>query len=172
VNLATDGLPAIALGVDPGDPDLMKNKPRDPRESVFSREVKAYLVFSPVITTALLLAGYFYYQPWLGSQNLIEARTQLFTSIVLIELAIAISCRSLKYPVSKVGIFKNKFLWLAVLSSLGLQFVVLYTPQLQSVFDVTSPQAMTWITAIVSMTVAFVSLEVGKYVTSRRQVKT
>jgi Ca2+-transporting ATPase len=169
VNLATDGLPAIALGVDPGDPDLMKNKPRDPKESVFSREVKTYLVLSPIITTVLLLCGYFYYQPWLGNHNLVEARTQLFTSVVLVELAIAISCRSLKYPVFKVGIFKNKFLWLAVLSSLGSQLVVLYTPQLQSVFDVTYPHAMNWITAIASMAVAFASLEIGKHFTSRKQ---
>jgi Ca2+-transporting ATPase len=169
VNLATDGLPAIALGVDPGDPDLMKNRPRDPKESVFSREVKTYLVLSPIITTVLLLCGYFYYQPWLGNHNLVEARTQLFTSVVLVELAIAISCRSLKYPVFKVGIFKNKFLWLAVLSSLGSQLVVLYTPQLQSVFDVTYPHAMTWITAIASMAVAFASLEIGKHFTSRKQ---
>jgi Ca2+-transporting ATPase len=171
VNLATDGLPAIALGVDPGDPDLMKNRPRDPRESVFSREVKAYLVLSPIVTTALLLGGYFYYQPWLGNSNLVEARTQLLTSVVLIELAIAISCRSLKYPVFKVGIFKNKFLWLAVLSSLGSQLVVLYTPQLQSVFDVTYPHVMNWITAIASMGVAFASLEIGKHFTSRKQDK-
>jgi Ca2+-transporting ATPase len=171
VNLATDGLPAIALGVDPGDPDLMKNRPRDPRESVFSREVKAYLVLSPIVTTALLLGGYFYYQPWLGNSNLVEARTQLLTSVVLIELAIAVSCRSLKYPVFKVGIFKNKFLWLAVLSSLGSQLVVLYTPQLQSVFDVTYPQVMNWITAIASMSVAFASLELGKHFMSRKQDK-
>jgi Ca2+-transporting ATPase len=171
VNLATDGLPAIALGADPGDPDLMKNRPRDPRESVFSREVKAYLVLSPIVTTALLLGGYFYYQPWLGNSNLVEARTQLLTSVVLIELAIAVSCRSLKYPVFKVGIFKNKFLWLAVLSSLGSQLVVLYTPQLQSVFDVTYPQVMNWITAIASMSVAFASLELGKHFMSRKQDK-
>jgi len=168
VNLATDGLPAIALGVDPGDPDLMENRPRAPKESVFSREVKTYLVLSPIITTVLLLCGYFYYQPWLGNNNLVEARTQLFTSVVLVELAIAISCRSLKYPVFKVGIFKNKFLWLAVLSSLGSTLVVLYTPQLQSVFDITYPHVMNWITAIASMAVAFASLEIGKHFTSRK----
>ena len=43
INLVTDGLPAIALGVDPGDPDLMQRKPRKPNESVFSRDVKIYL---------------------------------------------------------------------------------------------------------------------------------
>ncbi len=169
VNLVTDGLPAVALGIDPGDPDLMKNKPRDPKESVFSREVKAYLTLSPIITTALLLSGYFYYQPWLSAQNLIEARTQLFAAVVLIELAVAISCRSLKYPVFKVGIFKNKFLWIAVLSSLFAQLAVLYTPQLHGLFDVTYPGITHWAMALGFMATTFVSIEAGKYVTSRRR---
>jgi Ca2+-transporting ATPase len=168
INLTTDGLPAIALGVDPGDPDLMERKPRNPRESVFSREVKAYLIASPMLTTMLLLGGYFYYQPWLGGHNLIEARTQLFTAVIMIELAIAISCRSLKYPVFKVGIFKNKFLWVAVLSSFALQLMVLYTPPLHSLFDVTYPEVIDWITAVVFTLITFASLEIGKYVTSRR----
>ncbi len=167
VNLTTDGLPAIALGVDPGDPDLMERKPRDPKESVFTREVKAYLIASPILTTALLLGGYFYYQPWLGGHNLIEARTQLFTAIVLVELAIALSCRSLKFSIFKVGVFKNKFLWAAVFSSFALQLMVLYVPQLHSLFDVTYPEAIDWITAVVFMLIAFSALEVGKYLTSR-----
>jgi Ca2+-transporting ATPase len=99
---------------------------------------------------------------------LIEARTQLFTAVVLIELAIAISCRSLKYPIFKVGVFKNKFLWLAVFSSFALQLAVLYVPQLHGVFDVTYPELMDWVTALIFMAVTFASIEVGKFLTSRR----
>jgi len=165
VNLTTDGLPAIALGVDPGDPDLMERAPRNPKEGVFSREVKTYLIAVPTLTTALLLGGYFY---TLYNFDLIEARTQLFTAVVLIELAIAISCRSLKYPIFKVGVFKNKFLWLAVFSSFALQLSVLYVPQLHEVFDVTYPELMDWVTALIFMAVTFASIEVGKFLTSRR----
>jgi Ca2+-transporting ATPase len=100
---------------------------------------------------------------------LIEARTQLFATVVLIELAVAISCRSLKYPVIKVGIFKNKFLWIAVLSSLCAQLAVLYTPQLHGLFDVTYPGIAHWATALGFMATTFVSLEIGKHVTSRRR---
>lgn len=169
INLVTDGLPAVALGVDPGDPDLMDVAPRNPRESVFSKEVKAYLILTPILTTSLLLIGYFYYQPWLGEQNLIQARTQLFLSIVLIELAIAISCRSLRYPVLKVGLFKNKFLWLAVLSSLGLQLLVLYVPLLQGVFGVVEPSLWTWVMALAFMSITFGLIEFGKYVAMKKQ---
>jgi Ca2+-transporting ATPase len=169
VNLTTDGLPAIALGIDPGDPDLMERKPRDPNESVWTTDVKLYLTAMPILMSALLLYGYFMYQPWEGPTQLLEARTQLLTAMILMELANAISARSLKYSVFKVGIFKNKFLWYAVLSSFGLQLLVLYTPSLQSLFGVTSPQLMDWFYAILFTAITFCSLEVGKYFASKRR---
>ncbi|XES75972.1 MAG: cation-translocating P-type ATPase, partial [Candidatus Bathyarchaeia archaeon] len=128
MNLVTDGLPAIALGVDPGDPDLMERKPRKPKESIFTRDIKTFLVASPALTSTLLLLAYFMHQPWVSEYNLLEARTQLLTAMILIELAIALSSRSYKYPVFKVGIFKNKYLWYAILSSFALQLFILYTP--------------------------------------------
>jgi len=169
VNLTTDGLPAIALGVDPGDPDLMERKPRDPNESVFTRDVKVYLTVVPILMTMLLLAGYFYYQPWVSAERLIKARTQIFLSIVLMELANAVSARSLKYTIFKVGVFKNKFLWMAILTSLGLQLAVLYTPAFHSLFDVTYPDMFDWILAITSTLIVFFSIEIGKYITSKRR---
>jgi Ca2+-transporting ATPase len=173
VNLTTDGLPAIALGVDPGDPDLMEKKPRDPNESVWTTDVKLYLTVTPIIMSVLLLFGYFMYQPWLGVVNgkdmLVEARTQLLTAMILMELANAISARSLQYPVFKVGIFKNRFLWYAVLSSFGLQMLVLYTPGIQTLFGVTSPEPIDWAFAILFTAITFSSLEIGKYIASKRR---
>ena len=61
MNLVTDGLPAIALGVDPGDPDLMERKPRKPNESIFTRDVKVYLTAMPVFMTVLLLVAFYRY---------------------------------------------------------------------------------------------------------------
>jgi Ca2+-transporting ATPase len=168
INLTTDGLPAIALGIDPGDPDIMERKPRNPNESIFTRDVKIYLTAVPIMMTALLLFGYFMHQPWKGPNELIEGRTQLLTAMIIMELANAISARSLKYTVFKVGVFKNKFLWLAILSSLGLQLAVLYTPFLQSVFDVSGPGLDDWGTALLFTVIVFGALEAGKYVASRR----
>ncbi|MDH5375300.1 MAG: calcium-translocating P-type ATPase, PMCA-type [Candidatus Bathyarchaeota archaeon] len=166
VNLTTDGLPAIALGVDPGDPDLMERRPRDPNESVFTRDVKVYLSAVPTLMTVLLLGGYFY---TLETYGLLEARTQLFTALVLMELANAVNARSLKYTVFKVGVFKNKFLWFAILSSLGLQLMVLYIPALHDIFKVTYPQLFDWAVAIAFTLTVFFSIEIGKYVASRRR---
>jgi Ca2+-transporting ATPase len=169
MNLVTDGLPAIALGVDPGDPDLMERKPRKPKESIFTRDVKTYLVATPILSGSLLLGAYFMHQPWLGEHQLLEARTQLLTAMILIELVIALSARSFKYPVFKVGLFKNKFLWYAILSSFALQLVILYTPGIQNIFDVNAPQAIDWAIAVLFAAIVFSSLEIGKYVATKRR---
>jgi Ca2+-transporting ATPase len=169
------------LGVDPGDPDIMERKPRDPNESVFTRDVKAYLTLTPILMTVLLLFGYFYYQPWLPPtlnaagqviyNPLLEGRTQLLTSMILMELANAISARSLKYPIWKVGAFKNKFLWYAVGSSFILQLVVLYTPGLNSAFDVAAPEPLDWAFAVLFTVITFTTLETAKWIMSRRRKK-
>jgi Ca2+-transporting ATPase len=169
VNLTTDGLPALALGIDPGDPDLMERKPRGLNESVFTRDVKLYLTATPILMTVLLLYGYFMCQPWLDAYHLLEARTQLLTAMILMELANAISARSLRYTVFKVGVFKNKFLWAAVLSSLGLQLIVLYTPFLQDLFGVHAPEPIDWAIAILFTAMVFGSLELGKYIASKKR---
>jgi len=169
INLVTDGLPAIALGVDPGDPDLMQRKPRKLTESMFSKDVKIYLTAMPIIMAALLLIAFFYNSPWQSSAQLVLARTQLFTAMIMMELAVAISARSLKYPIYKVGAFKNKFLWLAVLSSFALQLFVLYAPGVQKLFDVRMPGLFDWVIAVLFSIVIFSVLEIGKYVASRRK---
>ncbi len=170
INLVTDGLPAIALGVDPGDPDLMQRKPRKPSESVFSKDVKVYLTTVPIFMSILLLLAFFSHMPWESNFRLLEARTQLLTAMIVMELAVAISCRSLKYPVFKVGPFKNKYLWYAVLSSFGLQLVILYVPGLQVLFDVHSPELVDWAIAGLFAGAVFAALEIGKYLASRKRI--
>jgi P-type Ca2+ transporter type 2C len=169
MNLVTDGLPAIALGVDPGDPDLMERKPRKPNESVFSKDVKVYLSTIPVLMTVLLLVAFYSHMPWLSEFRLLEARTQLLTAMIAMELVIAITMRSLKYPIYKVGPFKNKFLWYAILLSFALQLVILYVPSLQVLFDVHAPEFIDWAIAALYAGIVFATIEVGKYVNSRRK---
>jgi Ca2+-transporting ATPase len=169
INLVTDGLPAIALGVDPGDPDLMERKPRKPKESIFAGGVKVFLVGIPLLTSSLLLFAYLMHQPWLGEFQLFEARTQLLTAMIMIELAIALSSRSLKHPVYKVGIFKNKYLWYAILLSFALQLFILYLPGLQSVFDVRVPELIDWAIGLLLAGITFGVIESSKFVVSKRR---
>jgi Ca2+-transporting ATPase len=124
----------------------------------------------PILMSALLLFGYFYlHRPWESAHQLTEARTQLLTAMILMELANAISARSLKYPIWKVGPFKNKFLWYAVLSSFGLQLLVLYTPGINVLFDVNAPELIDWAYAVLFTAIVFVTLETAKYIASRKR---
>jgi Ca2+-transporting ATPase len=169
MNLVTDGLPAIALGVDPGDPDLMERKPRKPNESIFSKDVKVYLSTIPILMTVLLLIAFYSHLPWTSGEHLLEARTQLLTAMIVMELVIALSMRSLKYPIFKVGPFKNKYLWYAIASSFALQLVILYVPGLQGLFDVHMPELIDWAIAALFGAIVFATIEIGKFATSRRR---
>jgi Ca2+-transporting ATPase len=93
------------------------------------------------------------------------------TAMILMELANAISARSLKYPVWKVGVFKNKFLWYAVGSSFILQLFVLYTPGINSIFDVTAPEPLDWAFAVLFTAIVFTALELAKFFLSRKRGK-
>jgi Ca2+-transporting ATPase len=75
----------------------------------------------------------------------------------------------MKYPVWKVGAFKNKFLWYAVGSSFLLQLFVLYTPGINSAFNVNAPEPLDWAFAVLFTAITFVALESGKYIASRRR---
>jgi Ca2+-transporting ATPase len=88
--------------------------------------------------------------------------------MVFMELANALSARSLKYPVWKVGVFKNKFLWYAIGSSFILQLFILYTPGINAAFAVTAPELLDWAFAILFTAITFTTLECAKWFMNRR----
>ncbi len=162
INLVTDGLPALALGIDPADPDIMERPPRKPDAPVLSRqEVLLFLVFTPILASALLLGDFAYNYHILGKSET-EARTVLFTSMILTELLLALSTRSLRYSVFKVGVFKNKFLILALIASLLMQLMILYVPPLAVAFKVVPPTGNDWIQAIAIAGAVFIIIETLK----------
>jgi P-type Ca2+ transporter type 2C len=115
------------------------------------------------------LIAFFMHMPWTSEFHLLEARTQLLTAMIVMELVVALSMRSLKYPLYKVGPFKNKFLWAAILSSFALQLVILYVPGLQALFDVHMPELIDWAIAALFGGIVFATIEIGKIITSRRK---
>jgi len=143
VNLVTDGLPAMALGLDPGDPGIMQRKPRHPRESIFAHGLtKQILVIGTLISLSTLLAfvtGFYW-----GGQNLALARTIAFTTLVVVQLFYVFPCRSESYSVFDLGFFSNLFLVGAVFCSFGMQLAVIYLPFFQQIFKTEALQLSHW----------------------------
>jgi len=160
VNLTTDGLPALALGIDPAESDVMKRRPRPLKGSIMSRrEMLLYFVMVPVTLTIILLLNF----TWaLANESEIEARAQVLTVMVVCELLIALSCHSLKHPIARASPFSNKFLWISVAISFAMQLLVLYVPFMHGPFDITTPSVQDWLFAALSGGVIFGLVELSK----------
>jgi Ca2+-transporting ATPase len=131
VNLATDGLPALALAVDPPEADLMRRKPRDPRAGMFTRPL-IVLLLTGGVWSAVVNIGLF---TWLlqGGRTLSEAMAMTFVSLVLIQFFKAYSYRSDRFSVFRKP-FANRWLNLAIAWELALLVVIVYVPSLQQPF--------------------------------------
>ena len=141
VNLATDGLPALALAVDPPESDLMQRKPRDPRAGVFTRPLVMLLLAGGLWSAAINL-GLF---AWLlkSGRPLAEAMAMTFVSLVLIQFFKAYNYRSDRFSVLRRP-FANRWLNLAVGWELALLALILYTPSLQGPFGTFSFTSTDW----------------------------
>ena len=175
VNLTTDGLPALALGVDPKAPDIMARPPRRPDEGVFTRSVNLLLVVIALWMTLIIVPVFTYYFYWnpAGYDSyqaaLTRAQTMVFLLIVLFEMVNAFNCRSDIHSVFKVGFFRNRFLVVAVAVSITVTVAVVQYPSLARLFH-TAPLSLTdWaLAAGLSLTLIPV-VEAAKWWVRRRQ---
>lgn len=131
INLLMDGAPAVALGVEPSEPGIMNKPPRDPKEGIFNRYA---LLFIPLMGTfiGLWALGFFVYT--LNTHSLPKAMTMFFATIITLRLVNALNCRSSEVPIFKLGLFTNRWLILALLSSFGLMLLAIYLPFMQKAF--------------------------------------
>lgn len=141
INLVTDGLPAIALGIDPARQNIMTMPPKNYSEEIITRKFFKNMVFASGILTLAVLGIFFMYK-----QDIAYAQTMAFTAVVLYEMVRLMDIRA-EYNLSP---FSNKLLILAVISSVSLQLAVLYAPMqifgvnLQSLFKVQPVKALDW----------------------------
>ncbi|HHV93282.1 MAG TPA: cation-translocating P-type ATPase [Firmicutes bacterium] len=134
MNLVTDGLPAVALSVDPGDPDIMERGPRSPKEGLFSRGLHLRIVLQGLLIGLSTLAV-FAAELFLGSGTLKAAQTMAFTTLVVGQLVYVFQCRSEQHRMWELGLWDNPWLVGAVLASALMQLGVLYVPLLQPIFN-------------------------------------
>jgi Ca2+-transporting ATPase len=162
VNLATDGLPAIALSVDPPEPDLMQRHPRPRRQSIFSPNVLGYMAIAAVWTMAVSLAVFL----WAihTGRSVSEAQSICFVTLILVEFFNALNCRSLDHSIFQVGFFKNKWLLLSIFGQVPLLLAIIYWSPLQQAFKTHALNGEEWAMAVGLSVSIFFGLELFKLV--------
>ena len=165
INLLTDGLPALALGVEPAEYDIMRQPPRSPTESILGRGMAWQIGISGVFL-AILSAGVGY---WAWSNNNPDWQTMIFTTLTFGQMAAVLSLRSDGESFFRFGIIRNPALIGAVALTVALQIAVTYVPFLQELFETT---ALTTIDLWICVGLGFIMLlgvEMEKAISNRKK---
>ena len=167
LNLVTDGLPALALGYEKGDPDTMDRPPRPPSEPIINRWMRTGIVVQTVAITGVTLGAYF-----VGLRAHPQApefaETMAFVTLSFSELLRAFTARSEHYPLLKIGLLTNRRMFYAVIGSLVLLVAVVYIPPLQRVFDTVPLGPAQWELVLPLLFVPAVAAELTKWIGGRR----
>jgi Ca2+-transporting ATPase len=168
VNLATDGLPALALGTDPPDPLVMEKPPRNPTETVFA-SVHGWLVGIALLLLATVSVAFVYglmSYGWTFTHPVafaeLKARSMVFATMILFEIFFAFSCRSFSRTFLATGPLGNKPLVLVVLGQAVLLPLIFQIPLLANLFSVTALQPIEWVVVTGLGLLGFLSSELAK----------
>ncbi len=168
INLVTDGLPALALGVDPFEPEAMARPPRR-RNEPLHHGLRPFILYYPVIVTVVTL-GLFYWVYDPARENVHEAQTVAFLSVAFFEMYQSFAARSTRYPSFKVGLFANRWLVTAVVGSFivctGLVYLPVNVPfldvSLQEIVNMVPPSHGMFVLILLLTAVGFLYLEFAK----------
>jgi len=174
LNLITDGAPALALSTEKGDPDIMDQPPRAPKEPIINRQMLLGVITQTIAISAVTLTAF-----WVGLnhegrsalENLDFAKTMAFVTLSTSELLRAFTARSERYPLLKQGVFSNKWMNIAVVFSLVLVIAVVYIPFLNPIFKTIPLAWEQWQLILPLLVVPSIVAELVKWFTSRRAKK-
>ena len=156
VNLATDGLPAIALGVDPPDKDIMRQSPREKNEGIFARGLWEKIIVRGsligVCTLLSFMSGRYY------GMDLATCRTITMCTLVMSQLLHVFECRSERHSIFEINIFSNIYLLGAVLVSMTMICCILYIPFLSGIFNTVALNLGQWLLVIFFSGIIFLKL--------------
>ena len=166
LNLVTDSLPALALGMEPVEPSVMREKPRPASQPLFDRAFSLRLAWQGVMVGLLTLAAY-----WLGEYVLSDpaladatANTMAFATLTFCQLFHAFDVRSETQSIARLGLLSNPAMNKAFLVGMGLQLIVLLAPPFQAIFQVCPLNAVEWLVVLGLSLTPLVICEIEKAV--------
>jgi len=160
LNLVTDAFPALALGMEPGEPGIMKQPPRNPDEPILNRKIQRKIIIQSIAMTAATLG--IYYLTLQTTQNLTIARTFAFVTLSTSELLRAFTVRSETTSVFELGLFSNKYMLWGNIISFILILMVVYVPFLRNVFQTVPLTLSHWAYILAFAAIPFAAAEIGK----------
>lgn len=166
LNLVTDSLPALALGMEPVETDIMKQRPRDPKDSIFAHGFAFSMIFYGILVGAVTLGAYLLGEYVLSDSSIADAtaNTMAFATLVFSELTRAFAVRSEVSSLSQIGLFSNRTMNKAFLAGLVLQLAVLLIPPLQPVFHIVSLSGPEWAVVVGFAFIPLIVSEIAKLI--------
>jgi len=158
VNLVTDGLPGLALTVEPGERDIMRRPPISPKENVFGRGMAVDILWVGLLMGLVSLGMGF----WAWSTGHEAWQTMVFTTLTLSQMGNAFAVRSERDSLFKIGLFSNKSMLGAVLLTFALQMALIYVPFLQPIFNTRALSLSDLVISLLFSTVVFFGIEIRK----------
>lgn len=162
LNLVTDSFPALALGVEKGDEDIMNQPPRDPQEPILDKKTSIRITVQSIAITIATIGAYQYGLHHFTEHSLEGARTIAFVTLILAELLRSYSARSESHTVMSIGMFSNRALTLGTVFSLFMTLIVIYIPFMRTLFHTVFLGAEEWSRIIPFALIPFVVGEVYK----------
>jgi Ca2+-transporting ATPase len=176
INLITDGLPALALGLEPPGPDIMHRPPRPPSERLITGALGLRILWQGLLIAAVTLIAFGMIDSGNG-RDLDAARTCAFCVLALSQLLFSFACRSQRYTLPELGVTSNRYLFIAIAGSLALQVGAVVLPGARRLFDATDLSLQQWGLVLVLSLVPVTIVEglklfgsYGKKMISRSQV--
>jgi len=167
LNLLTDGAPALALGLEKGDPDIMERPPRPPDEPVLTQDMLVGIAIQALAIAVACLTAFRLGMHWYPEDPGM-ARVMAFGTLTVSELLRAYTARSEYYSVFSIGVFSNKYMQYAVLASMAILALIFYVPFLHPVFDTQALTLSQWAEMLPLAFIPAVAAELTKLVQLKR----
>jgi Ca2+-transporting ATPase len=163
INLVTDGLPGLALTVEPEEHGIMNRPPRPPQESFFAHGMWQHIMWIGLLMSGIVLA----IQAWAYHSGSTRWQSMVFTTLTLVQLANVLAIRSDHESLFSMGVASNPSLLGAVVVTAALQMAILYVPALNEIFKTAPLDATELALCVMGAVAVFIAVEIEKWMRRR-----